>query len=122
MRPRLCLHSAAIVARYKVGDINHDAEKLIPPAESDGSGIGINYADEYVKAIDATLPDGRAVSCQRNGLQIILAVGDAEGSALMRRIEHGPDVCNILSEALNAAAADAGVELAVADGAIYLEA
>ena len=110
------------MARYKIGEVNQAAEQLIPPATSDGSEIGVNYTDAYLTALDATLPDGRTVSCQRYGLQITLTVGAAEGEALMRRLEHGPDVRNILHQALQAAAQDAGVALAVEDDAIYLEA
>ena len=110
------------MARYKIGEVNHDAEQLIPPAEADGSEIGINYTDAYLSPIDATLPDGRVVSCHRYGLKITLTVGDAEGEALMRRLEHGPDVRDILHQALQAAATDAGVALVVEHDAIFLEA
>ena len=102
--------------------MNRAAERLIPPAEPDGSEIGINYADAYLEALDATLPDGRAVSCERYGLQITLQVGEANGEALLRRLEHGPDVRNILQQALAAAAGNAGVSLTVEDGVIYLDA
>ncbi len=110
------------MARYRIGPVNRAAERLIPPAEPDGSEIGVNFADAYLEALDATLPDGRAVSCERYGLQITLRVGEAEGEALLRRLEHGPDVRNILHEAMQAAAEDAGVVLAVEDGVIYLDA
>lgn len=110
------------MARYRIGPVNRAAERLIPPAEPDGSEIGVNYADAYLEALDATLPDGRAVSCERYGLQITLRVGAAEGEALLRRLEHGPDVRNILHEAMQAAAQEAGVGLAVEDGVIYVDA
>ena len=102
--------------------MNPAAERLIPPAAPDGSEIGINYADAYLEALGATLPDGRAVSCERYGLQITVRVGEAEGEAVLRRLEHGPDVRNILQQALQAAAQDAGVSLAVDAGVIYLDA
>ena len=110
------------MARYRIGPVNRAAERLIPPAEPDGSEIGVNYADAYLEALDATLPDGRAVSCERYGLQITLQVGEAKGEALLRRLEHGPDVRNILHEAMQAAAQEAGVGLAVEDGVIYVDA
>ena len=111
---------AGALARYKIGPVNHAAEQLIPPAAPDGSQIGVNYVDAYLTALDATLPDGRVVSCERYGLQIILRVG--EGEALLRRLEHGPDVRRCLQRALQAAAKDARVILTVQDDAIYLEA
>ena len=110
------------MARFKIGPVNRAAERLIPPAEPDGSEIGINYADAWLEALETTLPDGRTVSCERYGLQITLQVGEAKGEALLRRLEHGPDVRNILDRALRAAAQDAGVSLAVEDGVIFLDA
>ena len=113
---------AGALARYKIGPVNHAAEQLIPPAAPDGSQIGVNYVDAYLTALDATLPDGRVVRCERYGLQIILRVGEGEGEALLRRLEHGPDVRRCLQRALQAAAKDARVILTVQDDAIYLEA
>ncbi len=107
--------------RLKVTDVNADAETLIPPSEPDGSSIGVNYADEYIKPMNVTLEDGRAVTCKRKGLKITMAIGDAQGDALMRRIEHGPDVKNILQQALAEAAQGAGASFVEADGSIYLE-
>ena len=88
---------AGALARYKIGPVNHAAEQLIPPAAADGSQIGVNYVDAYLTALDATLPDGRVVSCERYGLQITLRVGEGEGEALLRRLEHGPDVRHFCS-------------------------
>ena len=107
--------------RVRLASENADAEKLIPPDAPDGSGIGVNYADAYVGALNVTLDDGRAVTCERKGLEITLTIGDATGAALMRRIEHGPDVKIVLRRALEEAAEAAGVRLVVEDGAIWLE-
>lgn len=107
--------------RAKVGQENAEAEKLIPPEKPDGSGVGVNYADAYVKAIKATLADGRKVSCKRRGLKLTLAVGERKGEGLLRRLEHGPDVKTILREALKEAAQGAGATFVVEDGVIYLD-
>ena len=106
--------------RIELGPENQDAEKLLPDVKDDGSGIGINYTDAYIKAFKRILDDGRKVACKRRGLEITLKVGDATGKGLMRRLEHGPDARIILSEALNEASADAGVVFSVDDGLIVL--
>ncbi len=107
--------------KLRITEENTAAEDLIPPAALDGSGIGVNHADAYIKAMNVELEDGRKVTCKRKGLKILLTVGDRKGEALMRRIEHGPDVKNILRQALEAAAAEAGTTFSVEDGVIFLE-
>ena len=99
---------------------NQDAEKLLPEVKDDGSGIGINYADAYIKPFKKILEDGRKVSCKRRGLELTLKLGDQIGKGLMRRLANGPDVKTILREALDAAAKDAGVVFAVEDGVLIL--
>ena len=90
--------------KIHIASENKEAEKLIPPSEPDGSGIGVNYTDAYIKPLNVELEDGRKVTCKRKGLKITLAIGEATGEAIMRRIEHGPDVKHILRRALEAAA------------------
>jgi hypothetical protein len=100
---------------------NTEAEKLIPPAAPDGSGIGVNYVDAYIKPMNVETEDGRKVTCKRKGLKVILAIDDKTGEAIMRRIDHGPDVKNILRQALVTAAEEAGTQFLVEDGNVYLE-
>lgn len=107
--------------KVRIAQENSDAEKLIPPAQTDGSGIGINYADAYVKALAHTLDNGQKVSCKRRGLKITLVVGDKKGEGLMRRLEHGSDVRVILRRAIEEAATAAGVGFDVQEGAIFLD-
>lgn len=102
--------------RIELGPENQDAEKLLPDVKDDGSGIGINYADAYLKPFKKILDDGRKVSCKRRGLELTLKVGDKTGKGLMRRLEHGPDVKNILQKALEEAASDAGMSFRVEEG------
>ena len=98
------------------------SEALIPPARADASGIGVNYADAWLKVLKkVTLEDGRKLSCRRRGLKLTLKVGSQKGEGLMRRMTHGPDVKVILAEALAEAAADVGVSITVEDGGIYFE-
>lgn len=103
-----------------LGPENPEAEKLLPDVKDDGSGIGINYADAYLKPFKKVLDDGRKVSCKRRGLELTLKVGDKTGKGLMRRLEHGPDVKTILSKALEDAASDAGVSFSVQDGTLVI--
>lgn len=107
--------------RHRIADENQDAEKLIPPAQPDGSRIGVNYTDAYLKPLNTELEDGRKLSCKRKGLKITLKIGDATGEAIMNRLEHGPDVKNILRQALESAAAAAGARFETEAGAVYLE-
>lgn len=93
----------------------------LPAARPDGSGIGVNYADQVLKCFKRTLPDGRVLSARRRGLKIMLAVGDATGEGLLRRLEHGPDVKVIFRQALDEAARNAGAQVTYAEGTICLE-
>jgi hypothetical protein len=107
--------------KFRIADENVQAEQLIPPAAPDNSGIGINYADAYIKSINGQLEGGPKVSCKRKGLKIILSIDGKLGEAVMRRVDHGPDVRNMLRRALETAAQAAGGKLSVENGAIFLE-
>ena len=106
--------------KVRITEENTEAERLIPPAAPDGSGIGVNYVDAYIKPLNVELEDGTKVACKRKGLKIILSVGDKTGEAIMRRIEHGPDVKKILRQALLSAAREADCELSVEEGGVWL--
>jgi hypothetical protein len=93
----------------------------LPSARPDGSGIGINYADQVLKSIKLTLPDGRKVAAKRRGLRITVTLGDKSGQAVMRRIEHGPDTRAIFEHALVEAARNAGAALTREPGAVHLD-
>jgi hypothetical protein len=107
--------------KFELGPENRDAEKLLPEVVDDGSGVGINYADAYLKAIKITLPDGRKVAARRRGLKITLTIGDRTGDGLLRRLENGPDEKNMLREALREAARSAGAAFDVEAGVMTLE-
>lgn len=98
------------------------ADGYLPTARPDDSGVGVNYADQVLKGFKLTLADGRKLSARRRGLRITLTIGDTQGEALLRRIEHGPDVRRIFREALSEAARNAGATLTFTPGAIHLEA
>ena len=72
------------------------AEATLKGDMPDGSGVGVNYVDVIVKASKLTLPDGRKLLLKRKGLKLMLAIGDKQGEALLRRIDHGPDVLSII--------------------------
>ena len=61
--------------KIALGPENADAVRHLPPARDDGSGVGINYADAYIKPIKATLEDGRKVAVKRKGLKITFTIG-----------------------------------------------
>ncbi len=107
--------------KTRIADLNTEAEQLIPPAAPDGSRIGVNYVDAYIKPMNVELDGGTKVTCKRKGLKILLTIGDNQGEALMRRLEHGPDVKEILRHALETAAIAAGSSFCVEDNALYLD-
>lgn len=107
--------------KTRIADENAEAVKLLPGNQPDGSEIGVNHAEAYIKPLNVELEDGRKVTCKRKGLKILLTIGDNKGEAIMRRIDHGPDVQHILRKALEAAAQEAGSEFTVDDGSMYLD-
>jgi hypothetical protein len=100
------------------GPEKSDPEKL--NAKDNGSGVGINYADAYIKGVKLTLEDGRKVSIKRRGLKLTLTIGDKSGDGLLRRLQHGPDEKNMLREALKEAARNAGAAFDVEGGVMVL--
>ena len=107
--------------KIRIAQEDIQAEQLIPPAAPDNSGIGINYADAYIKPMNLQLEGGPKIVCKRRGLKIILSIDGKSGEAVMRRVDHGPDVRNMLRRALETAAQAAGAQFSVEDGGIYLE-
>ena len=97
------------------------AEAHLPSAKPDGSGVGVNYADQILKPFKQTLPDGRKLTAKRRGLKITVAIGDQTGEAIMRRLDHGPDEKTIFRKALVEAARNAGAALTYEPGAVYLD-
>ena len=104
----------------RVAAVPAEAERLLAEIEDDASGLGVGYADAVLKAMRTTLEDGRKISCRRRGLEITLTVGERQGQGLLRRLEHGPDVEEILRQALAEAARELGVELTIREGVLYL--
>jgi hypothetical protein len=107
--------------KTKICDEDQAAADKLPPRVDDRSGIGVYYVDAYLKPLNTTLEDGRKVAGKRKGLKVTLAIGDREGSGLMRRLDVSPDPRLMLQAALAEAAKAAGVKLVVADGAIHLD-
>jgi len=87
----------------------------------DGSGVGVNYVDVIAKASKQTLPDGRKLLLKRKGLKLTLAIGDRQGEALLRRLDHGPDPLAIVRKGLEAAALAAGARASLEPGALRLD-
>lgn len=107
--------------RAKLCDVNAAAEEKLPPHTDDKSGVGVHYIDAYIKPMNAKLEDGTSVRCKRRGLKITLAAGTRKGEGLMRRLDVSRDPVVMLQAALQEAAKNAGVGLAVEEGAIFLE-
>ena len=108
--------------KIKLCDLNPAAPTRLPAFTEDKSGIGVHYVDAYLKPMNTKLPDGTAVKCKRRGLKIMLTVGAKKGDGLMRRLAVGPDPVVMLDAALREAAAAAGIELSVEDGAVFVSA
>ena len=97
------------------------ANSHLPEVKPDGSGAGINYADQILKNFKLTLTDGRKMMAKRRGLKITLTIGDKQGEAIMRRMENGPDVKNIFHKALEEAAQNLGATITIEPNQIHLE-
>ena len=91
---------------------NPAAAEWLPENKPDGSGIGANYVDAFLKPLNCELEDE---------LKITVSVGDRKGEAILRRIDHGPDVKAILHAALTEAFAQAGAKCELGDGNIRVE-
>ena len=106
--------------KVKICDVNPEAENKLPAKSEDKSGIGVHYIDAYIKPMNIKLEDGTAVRCKRRGLKISLSAGAKKGDGLMRRLDVSRDPIVMLDAALQEAAKNAGVELAIENGAIFL--
>ena len=105
----------------KVIEENPAAAEWLPENKPDGSGIGVNYVDAFLKPRNCELEDEVRLACKRRGLKITVSVGDRKGEAILRRIENGPDVRAILHAALTEAFAQAGAKCEHGDGNIRVE-
>ncbi len=108
--------------KTKLCDLNPAAADKLPGRMDDKSGIGVHYMDAYIKPMNAKLPDGTAVKAKRRGLKVTLQVGTKKGDGIMRRLEVSKDPVVMLDAALKEAAKNAGVELSIEDGAVYVDA
>jgi hypothetical protein len=106
--------------RVKLCDVNPAAVDKMPAKTEDKSGIGVHYVDAFLKPMNVKLEDGTPVKAKRRGLKIAFSVGTAKGEGLMRRLAVGPDPVAMLDAALREAATQAGVQLVVEDGGVYL--
>ena len=104
----------------KLCDVNAAAKEKLPPQSPDKSGVGVHYADAFIKPMNVQLPDGTRVACKRKGLKITLTVGTRKGEGLLRRLEVSRDPVVMLSAALAEAAKAAGVELQITDKEILV--
>ena len=105
----------------KLIEENPAAAEWLPENKPDGSGIGANYVDAFLKPLNCELEDEVRLACKRRGLKITVSVGDRKGEAILRRIEHGPDVQAILRAALTEAFGQAGAKCELGDGNIRVE-
>src|ERR1039457_1383171 len=106
--------------KHKLCDVNAVAKERLTEHTGDKSGIGVHYVDAYIKPMNAKLEDGTPVKCKRRGLKIVFSAGSKKGEGLMRRIDVSRNPVIMLDAALQEAAAAAGVELTVEDGAIFI--
>jgi hypothetical protein len=107
--------------KTKLCDLNPAAQQRLPQFTEDKSGIGVHYIDAYLKPLNTKLPDGTPVKAKRRGLKITLSAGGKKGDGLMRRLDVSRDPVVMLDAALQEAAKNAGLELTVEDGAIFVD-
>jgi hypothetical protein len=106
--------------KVKLCDLNPATKEKLPALTDDKSGIGVHYVDAYIKPMNTKLEDGTAVRCKRRGLKIMLTAGAKKGEGLMRRLDVSPDPIVMLDAALQEAAAAAGIELTLENGAVFI--
>ena len=106
--------------KHRLCEVNAAAITKLPQHTDDKSGIGVHYVDAYLKPMNAKLEDGTPVKCKRRGLKIALSVGTKKGEGLMRRLEVSSDPILMLDAALQEAAKEAGVELSIEDGTVFI--
>ena len=111
-----------MATKTKLCDVNEAAKEKLPGKIDDKSGIGVHYMDAYLKPLNTKLPDGTAVKAKRRGLKVTLQAGTKKGDGIMRRLQVSPDPVVMLQAALQEAAKNAGVELSIEGGAIYITA
>jgi hypothetical protein len=104
----------------KLCDVNPAAKDKLPPAFPDKSGVGVHYADAFIKPMNGVLPDGTRVACKRRGLKITLTAGTKKGEGLLRRLAVSKDPVVMLKAALAEAAKSAGVELQLGESEILV--
>jgi len=106
--------------KVRLCDVNPDALNKLPEHTGDKSGIGVHYIDAYLKPMNVKLEDGTPVKCKRRGLKITLSAGSKKGEGLMRRLDVSRDPVVMLDAALQEAVRQAGLDLAVENGSIWL--
>ena len=106
--------------KAKLCDVNQAARDKLPPKGEDKSGIGVHYMDAFLKPMNVTLPDGTPVKAKRRGLKVTLTVGAKKGEGIMRRLSVSPDPVVMLDACLKEAAKNAGVEVTIEDGGVFL--
>ena len=111
-----------MATKTKLCDVNEAAKEKLPGKIDDKSGIGVHYMDAFLKPMNAKLPDGTAVKAKRRGLKVTLQAGTKKGDGIMRRLQVSTDPVVMLEAALQEAAKNAGVELSIEGGAIYITA
>jgi len=107
--------------KTKLCDVNAAAIEKLPHLTEDKSGVGVHYVDAYVKPMNKKLEDGTPVKCKRRGLKIALSAGTKKGDGLLRKLEVSRDPVVMLQAALQEAAKNAGIELSIEDGAIFID-
>lgn len=109
--------------KAELAPLNPDVEEALRPEKNDRSGVGVHYADAYLKPLrkKIELPDGTKFSAKRRGLKITLALGTEKGEGLLRRIEKGPDPKDMLKAALEEANANFAAKLIVEEDKFWLE-
>jgi hypothetical protein len=114
------MSETTMATKTKLCDVNEGARDKLPGKVDDKSGIGVHFVDAYLKPMNTKLPDGTPFKAKRRGLKISLQAGTKKGDGIMRRLDVSPDPVVMLDAALKEAAKNAGVELSVEDGAIYV--
>ncbi len=105
----------------QIGSITPKALEWHPSAKADGSGIGINYVDEVLKGFGNEI-QGAPFKVKRRGLKLSFVWGDKKSEALLKRMDHGPEVDAILIAALNDGFGKLGLDVRLEGSLFFMHA
>ena len=92
-----------------------------PKNKADGSEIGINFVDAYIKPLNKAQYLGQAIKAKRRGLKVTVQLGESKGEAIMRAADHEFDVEKTTYQVLRDAFAQLGKEICFQEKSFFMK-